>query len=346
MDREHMTALADRFDRFAQIECGASPLYLRLSQGIAADQDLLALAAHAQPGQPAPNLLLAAVHSLLLRGVPHPLAGAYPSVNSLAPALADPFPHFRALCLEQAEAIRALLHSRRVQTNEVARSALLLPAFQRVAAQALGQPLFLIEVGCSAGLLLQWDRYQYDFGTGTVYGASNSALRLSCAPKGTKVPPLTESVPAVAGRIGIDMVPVDLSDPEAVLWLRALVWPDQPARLQRLERAIGVAQEERVTLLSGDALDLLPNVVQGAPPGAAVCVFHCHTLNQFSASDRQRFYDLLSSLSVEREIHHLSIEAKGGHPQMERARFERGIRVEHELLANCHGHGEWIEWLA
>jgi hypothetical protein len=54
---------------------------------------------------------------------------------------------------------------------------------------------------------------------------------------------------------------------------------------------------------------------------------------------------VLSSLSVHREIHHLSIESKGGDPQLERALFKGGRRVAHELLANCHGHGEWIEWL-
>jgi hypothetical protein len=341
-----MAVIADRFDRFAQVECGASPLYQKLARGIALDSDLLALAAHTQPGQPAPNLFLASVHALLLSGLTHPLAAAYPSLNSVKPAPEDPFPQFRAFCLEHADAIRVLLQTRRVQTNEVARSALLLPAFQRVAAAAPDQPLFLIEVGCSAGLLLHWDRYQYDFGNGTIYGASHSALRLSCALRGVKTPPLTENVPAVAGRVGIDLGPVNLSDPEAVLWLRALVWPDQPARLQRLEQAISVARRDKgVTLLSGDALDLLPMAVSGAPPGTALCVFHCHTLNQFSPQDRQRFYDVLSSLSVHREIHHLSIESKGGDPQLERALFAGGRRVAHELLANCHGHGEWIEWL-
>jgi hypothetical protein len=52
-------ALARRFRRFAEVECrGSSPLYEHLALAIAADEALLALAAHAPQG-PVPNLFLA-----------------------------------------------------------------------------------------------------------------------------------------------------------------------------------------------------------------------------------------------------------------------------------------------
>lgn len=59
--------LAQRFARLAQVECrGSSPLYEALSSSIAADDDMLHLAAHAAPAQPVPNLFFAAVHFLLV----------------------------------------------------------------------------------------------------------------------------------------------------------------------------------------------------------------------------------------------------------------------------------------
>ncbi|HZA23869.1 MAG TPA: DUF2332 family protein, partial [Dehalococcoidia bacterium] len=62
-----LESLAQRFQRFARLEChGSSPLYERLSLDIAADQLMLAMSAHAQRGQPVPNLFFAAVHWLLL----------------------------------------------------------------------------------------------------------------------------------------------------------------------------------------------------------------------------------------------------------------------------------------
>ena len=80
-----LEALAQRFVRFADQECGAyAPLYDRLARGIAGDPELLTIAAHARSGQQAPLLLLAAVHSLLLGGANHALGTFYPSVTHRA----------------------------------------------------------------------------------------------------------------------------------------------------------------------------------------------------------------------------------------------------------------------
>ncbi|MGC8487534.1 MAG: DUF2332 family protein [Clostridia bacterium] len=51
---------SERFAHFAAGAAGESPLYEVLAREIAADAHLLALASFARPGQPAPNLLLAA----------------------------------------------------------------------------------------------------------------------------------------------------------------------------------------------------------------------------------------------------------------------------------------------
>ena len=72
------TQLADTFLRFAdQQATGLSPLYATLSRAVARTPELLDLAARTQPGQPAPNMLLAAVHHMLRHGVQHPLAAYF-----------------------------------------------------------------------------------------------------------------------------------------------------------------------------------------------------------------------------------------------------------------------------
>ena len=78
-----LEALAQRFVRFADQECGAyAPLYDRLARGIAGDPELLTIAAHTRSGQQAPLLLLAAVHSLLLGGADHALGAFYPQCDA------------------------------------------------------------------------------------------------------------------------------------------------------------------------------------------------------------------------------------------------------------------------
>ena len=155
--------LPEYFERFAREEVrDSSPLYRRLASGVSVDPDLIALAGHA-PAGPTPNLFLAAVHYLLLRGVPHRLAAFYPTVSGSAAINVDPFPDFRDFCLQHADRIRDLLSTRKVQTNEVRRCGILLPAFNHIASRGPGRPLALVEVGTSAGLLLSWDRYEYAY---------------------------------------------------------------------------------------------------------------------------------------------------------------------------------------
>ena len=265
---ERERALTAQFTRFATLEArGASPLYERLALGVADDEELLALAAQGRSEQPAPNLLFAAVHLLLLSGVQDDLAAFYPSVTESAPLAGDPFPHFRRFCHEHADAIAEMLRERRVQTNVVERCGLLLPAFGIIARRSGGKPLALVEVGASAGLNLLWDRYSFDYGGGRRWGSATSPVRIETELRGAHAPPLPEEPLVVAERTGIDLNPIDVRDTNAVQWLRALVWPEERQQMQRLDAAVALAQTTPPTLLKGDALDLLPGVLSSAPQG-------------------------------------------------------------------------------
>ena len=65
--------------------------------------------------------------------------------------------------------------------------------------------------------------------------------------------------------MGLELHPVDLLRVEDRDWLRALVWPDQPQRLERLDRAIAVFRDHPPTIRGGDALALLPEALAAAP---------------------------------------------------------------------------------
>ena len=88
-----MDRLGRRFERFAKLEVhDHSPLCERLSLGVAADPEVLALASQARRGQPTPNLFFAAVHLLLLKGAEHPIAASYPSISGAFAGIEDPYP--------------------------------------------------------------------------------------------------------------------------------------------------------------------------------------------------------------------------------------------------------------
>jgi hypothetical protein len=238
--------IAARYRRFATVEAhGHSPLYEALALGIADDATVLAFLSSLPPAKQQPNLLFAAVRV----------------VAGTAASFAD----FRYRLLAHADAVRDLMSRRSTQTNEPARCAVLLPVLAD-----LPNPLALIEVGASAGLCLLPDRYGYDYGEVVLPG--DPLLR--CRAGGR----LPDRKPVIAWRAGLDLNPIDLADADAVGWLQALVWPDQPERLSRLQRAIDVARADPPRVVVGDLRTDTLALVAEAKRFGTVVVFHTAVL--------------------------------------------------------------------
>jgi hypothetical protein len=340
-------ALVQRFEHFGRVECHfASPLYAQLCIDIASDSEILELAAYARKGQPVPNLLLGAVHFLLLQGIQHPLADFYPSLSGTKPLKKDdPYPYFRSFCLEYYEQIQHIIATQLVQTNEVRRSACLMPTFELVSRRSQRRPLSLLEIGASAGLNLLWDRYGYDYGEDLRYGDLDSPVQLTCQLRGNLRPPLPDTFPTVTFRIGLDINPIDVRDPAQTLWLQALIWPEHKRRADLLAAALSVAQQRPPELLAGDALDILLNVLPDVPQDNILCIYHSFVINQFSPEARERLDTLLMQEAQKRDLYVVSIAWLNEQlPVLGLQSFEDGIKTE-QKLANCSGHARWMEWL-
>lgn len=322
-----------------------APLYERLSQGIRGDEGVREFAGGVRPGQPPANILFAAVHFLLLRGAQHPLRRFYANLGGSAPA-DDPFPAFKDFVETHRTALAPLIASRVTNTNEVGRSALLAPAFRALAEEA-GEPLHLIELGPSAGLNQFWDRYGVRYRrAGEIFSldAPNGALTLECELRGEKLPPLGPA-PVIASRVGLERNPVDLSDPNAGDWLKALVWPDQVSRFAQLEKALQAIAHTKPNIRAGDALALLPDALAEAPRDQPVCVYHTMVIYQFSDEMREALDAILIVASLRRPVWRISLEGtlSGDNPLL--LYSYRDGNKEKRTLALCHPHGAWLEWL-
>ncbi|MQA00246.1 MAG: DUF2332 family protein [Dehalococcoidia bacterium] len=297
--------LVERIRRFGEVEAGqgASPLYERLCLLIVEDDAMLDLAAQAQPAQPPANLLLGAIHDLVLSGAEHPLASWYRSAGGTRapddPALAEVLADFARV---HRDAIIERLQTRLVQTNEVRRSGCLLPAFVAAYVEGGHRPLALLEVGPSAGLNLLFDRYRYDYGDGHFAGDAGAAVVITSEARGAP-PPVVEPFPDVASRVGIDVNPLDVRSEGDMRWLRALVWPEHHERRRLLEAAIEEARRDPPRLLGGDLFEVLPRELRAVDAGATPVVFATFVLNQFNREMKERLRAILDAESHRRPVH-------------------------------------------
>ena len=316
---------AENYRRFAALEArGRSPLYEELATGVASDPELLAFLESLPRDKRQPNLLLASVRYL---------TGLLPGYGA-----------FRDTVLDRREEVAAVMLARRTQTNEPARCATLLPALA-----LLPQPLALLEVGASAGLCLLPDRYAYAYGTHRVDGHPDSPV-LACQTRGPV--PLPARSPQVVWRAGIDLNPLDVTDPADVDWLSCLVWPGEEARARRLRAAIEVARPDPPRIVRGDLIDELAATAATAPAGATLVVFHSAVLAYLPPERRADFAAAVRALDavwLANEAPRVLANLPGyprdlPDPGPVPAPFLLTRDARHPL-AWADGHGTWLHWL-
>ena len=369
-----VAALSARFTRWAADDLvGYCPIYEQIAHGMVGDPESLALLLGPAPIGRTPVLALAAVHDLVLGHPDSPLAAIYAGRSAI-----DPWPPFRDLLHQRHDAVVERMRTRSIQTNEVGRSAALLPALAAVARQAASagdeRPLAVVEIGPSAGLNLMFDRY------GATYrresrvvghlGDPDSPVQLDCELRGSGTPGalLAPRVPlAIATRIGLDLSPVDVTDPDACRWLSACVWPGIPDRPQRLEAALALARPDPPDLRTGDAVSELAPLLANLPDTVLPVVISTWALAYVRRQGRADLLGALDELALRRDLLLLTAEEPGATPWVPPARAELTAELEAggdgrgtttvlavrrwrdgeprtEVLALCHPHVRWMAW--
>ena len=230
-----------------------------------------------------------------------------------------------------------------MQTNEVQRSWALLPLFLWLCERSGAQTLDLIELGPSAGFNLVWDRYRYRYDGGQ-WGPAEAPLELAGTERRRVPEQLLRLTPTVRGRIGIDLEPVDVTDPENVLLLKSFVWAGQEERLERIDRAVEAVRQDPSRIVQGDYVELLPEVLAERREGALTIVFQTASMVYLSEEQRARVYAALEAASRETPVGWVSTThaREGTNGSGLEARLLPG---KAQLLAEMDFHGSWLEWL-
>lgn len=341
-----MNDLQRAFRRFAEVEAKglASPTYEELARGVSNDDDLLHIALSTKTHQPAPNMLFAAVQYLLLTGVQHSLSAYYPIISGQTPRNQSAFTDFRDFCLHHRDAIVELIHTRRTQTNVVRRCTCLLPVFSLVSEES-DLPLALVDIGASAGLNLNFDRYYYTYQLNQKkevnWGSADSKIHLEAEVEESGSFPTLSPAIEVASRDGIDLDPVDLGNSDQLLWLRALIWPEHIERHQQLIDAAVEFTHSDIHLHAGDATDVLPRLISTFSYEHALVVYSTITLYQFPIENRKRLTHALEEASKNRPVWQIALE--GIEPAVSITRYRDGTS-DTEILADASPHGWWMKW--
>ncbi|MBG0829448.1 DUF2332 domain-containing protein [Planomonospora sp. ID67723] len=220
--------------------------------------------------------LLGGVHALALTGRAPELAAHYPSTGgTFDPDRPDAcWPAFRQAVAAETAWVREWM-TRPPQTNEVGRANLLITGLL-AALQAAPLPVRLFELGASAGLNLRADHFRY-VSEGFAWGPVDSSVVLDGAWQEAPprwLPGVAQEHPAltVVERRGCDLTPIDPLSPEGALALRAYLWPDQDARLTRLDGALRLAAQVPAEVDALGAAEFLAGI--RLVPGTLTVVWH------------------------------------------------------------------------
>ena len=314
----------EAFHRQALHFAGSSPLYERLALQLA-DEPLVATLVGDDVEWRLPLQLFAGLHYLVLSG-----RAVWDDVR---PALRD-----------EADFLRAWLADRHVQTNEVGRCWWLVPCFLEIARRTGVEALDCVELGCSSGLNLIWDRYGYRYEHGT--WGDGDGLVLEGEERAPVPGELLRLAPVVRSRIGVDQDPPDLRDDDAVRYLKAFLWPGQHERLERLEAAVAVWREDPPEVVVGDLLDELPALLARRRDDALLLLWQSAALNYLPSDRRGRVRALLAEAGAEGPLAFVETwqPLDGSHDY-----YGLFVRVwpggERTEVAHSDFHGAWVGWL-
>jgi hypothetical protein len=341
---------------------GYSRLYEHLARHISHDDFIPDLVARGNSRSHAPVLFFACVHDIVLRDPGGALAGYYvDAVSGHDPAETDVWSAFRSLVVERADEIESMLSTRFVQTNEVGRSAAVVPALAALSGLD-DRPIALIELGTSAGLNLLFDRYLIDYVPVGTTGPAGSPVHLHCELRGTRRPPWTESPLQVVSRLGVDRSPVDVHDDDAIRWLRACIWPDVSGRAERFDAAVELARRDPPELWKGDLVERIEEAVDTVPDDTLPCLMSTWVLAYLNAEQRTALHQRVEAIAARRPLAYVTAEYEVMVPWLGPVSRRPGLdngevptrlglaywdhgRTVTRTLAWMHAHALWIEWL-
>ncbi len=280
------------------------------------------------------------LHALVLSDADDTLAAVYPPHDAGDEAVWDAVA--RALVAHEAFLLDFLKSP--PQTNETARSAMLLPGFLLLARET-GLPLAVHEIGASAGLNLNFDRFRYDYGGAELGRRGLAGQDVAGGARRHRT--------AAAGRAGRGLARrlrhlADRHRRPGAAAAGALLCLGRP------DGAAGTARRGDLDCRRGGRVGrkgrrrrFRPPPAGGAKPGTAFVLFHSIMWQYMPQASKDGVLAALEEAgreaTAEAPVARLRMEPRGetGFATLSLTTWPGG---ETRRLAKCDYHGRWIEW--
>ncbi|NDW53221.1 DUF2332 domain-containing protein [Aliiroseovarius sp. PrR006] len=286
-------------------------------------------------GQSLPLRFLAGLHALVLTGDCPDLVAVYPP--SPAPSDDQISKALGVALADHADTLDRWLDLP-PQTNEVRRAAVMIAAGHWLAAQ-YELPMHVYELGASAGLNLMWDQFALQAG-GTRLGPADAPFLLSPDWRGDQP---TGTLPRVLSRRGVDLMPMDITDPDDLLRMSSYLWADQPERLERSRAAASIFTAK---VDQGDAAEWLETQLGNVARDHLTLIYHTIAWQYFPAETQTRCLAAIEAAAQRGPIAHLSMEAddrQGKGAAITLTLWPEGRKL---TLGRVDFHGRWLDWSA
>jgi len=230
------------------------------------------------------------------------------------------------------------------QTNESGRSASFMAGLLWLSTR-VGSRFELLELGASAGVNTMMERYQYDLG-GVLAGPEDSPMRIK--PEWRGPPPPQAPVEIISVR-GCDQNPIDLTDDETAAWLKGYIWPEMPARFERMEASIALAKQNPPDVAKADGADWVEEqLLLPQQSGVTRVLMHSIVWQYLPQETKGRITTAMETAGKEattdKPLAWMSLETN-------RKTFSHELIIRHwpegeqpALLGRAHAHGAWVEW--
>ena len=231
------------------------------------------------------------------------------------------------------------------QTNEAGRSSNFIAAMLWLVDKGLPPRFECLEIGSSAGINLMLDRYHYDL-RGVQVGPEPGAMRF--APEWQGDPPPDRAIEIISTK-GCDVAPVDLTDAEQALRLKAYIWPEHTVRFERMDAAIAEALKSPPNLVHMNAADFVEaELAKPQAAGTTRMLMHSIVWQYVPEDQKARVTAAMEAAgaraTAERPLAWVSLEAnRVMHIHEMVVRYWPGGEAG-EIVTRAHPHGAWIGW--